>query len=83
MSSVSCISGAKLFSSVATAPAQPARRSVVRISAVADKVAPDPTVVPPNVLECELFSLNFWVLLGTFYIHKRLVDMDTESVRVP
>lgn len=52
MSSVSCISGAKLFSAVA-APAQATRRSVVRINAVADKVAPDPTVVPPNVLDCK------------------------------
>jgi light-harvesting complex I chlorophyll a/b binding protein 1 len=50
MSSVSCISGAKLFSAV-QAPAQATRRSVVRISAVADKVAPDPDVVPPNVLD--------------------------------
>lgn len=51
MSSVSCISGAKLFSSVATGPVQAGRRSVVRVNAVVDKIAPDPTVVPQNVLE--------------------------------
>ncbi|XP_024384898.1 light-harvesting complex stress-related protein 1, chloroplastic [Physcomitrium patens] len=50
MSSVSCISGAKLFSTPAAY--QVTRRAgVQRISAVADKVSPDPEVVPPNVLE--------------------------------
>lgn len=52
MSSVSCISGAKHFSTPAAY--QVTRRAgVQRISAVADKVSPDPEVVPPNVLECK------------------------------
>ncbi|KAG0559068.1 hypothetical protein M758_10G074500 [Ceratodon purpureus] len=56
MSSVSCISGAKLFSAAA-APQATRRSGVQRISATAPKqtqpevTAPNPDVVPPNVLE--------------------------------
>lgn len=57
ISSVSCISAAKLFS-VAAAPHATRRTSVLHISAVADKVSPDPAVVPPNVLECKTSSFK-------------------------
>jgi light-harvesting complex I chlorophyll a/b binding protein 1 len=56
MSSVSCISGAKLFSAAA-APQATRRSGVQRINAAAPKqtqpevTAPNPEVVPPNVLE--------------------------------
>jgi light-harvesting complex I chlorophyll a/b binding protein 1 len=51
MSSVSCFSGAKLFAAVAPQATRRSSSNVQRISAVADKVSPDPDVVPPNVLE--------------------------------
>jgi hypothetical protein len=58
MSSVSCFSGAKLFSAAAAPQAATRRSNVQRISAVADKVSPDPAVVPPNVLECKLLKIQ-------------------------
>lgn len=55
MSSVSAFSGTKLFTTAA-APQATRRSNVQRISAVADKVSPDPAVVPENVLECKPLS---------------------------
>jgi hypothetical protein len=69
LSSVSAISGASsLFASSAASSAQSGRRSsVVRVNAVVektDKAAPNPDVVPPNVLDCKLISIfpvsQFW-----------------------
>jgi hypothetical protein len=73
MSSVSCISGAKLFSAAA-APHAARRSAVQRITATAPKqtqpeiTAPNPDVVPPNVLECKDPLRSNLQSLSTLYI---------------
>jgi hypothetical protein len=51
LSSLSSISGAFVFSATSRVAKQTSRRSVVAVRAVADPAAPDPNVVPENVLE--------------------------------
>lgn len=51
LSSVSALSGAAAFSGTSRIAQQSSRRSVVSVRAVVEKAAPDPAVVPENVLE--------------------------------
>ncbi|CAM6111282.1 unnamed protein product [Calypogeia fissa] len=51
LSSVSCISGAVAFSTASRVAKQSSRRSVVSVRAIADQAAPDPSVVPEDVLK--------------------------------